>query len=108
MVVSDEYLYLRTGIIWRGQIPLDKIAELRKPAPTDAKAPGYANLSLIGSPNMVVVLEDAHEIEGLFARKREVDLIGISLDDSGAFLEDISSRLRTLPCIFSGATHGLE
>ena len=97
IVVTDNYIYLRTGVIWRSRVTLSNIAELRKPTPADSKTPGYANLSLIGSPDIVVVLDEAHEVEGLFAKKKEVSLIGISMDDTGAFLEDVGSRLPSRP-----------
>ena len=93
VIVDDKYIYLRTGLIWRGQTRLSKISDIRKPTPIDLKAPGYVNASLIGDPHLIIVLKEADKLEGLFARKKKGDIIGITLDDPEAFLMDVRSRL---------------
>ena len=97
VIVDDECVHLRTGIIWHGRISLANIAEIRRPALSDSKAAGYVNVSLTGGPDTVIVLKEADELEGLFARKKEVRTIGISLDNPGAFSEDVSNRLSAQP-----------
>ncbi len=97
LIVDDEYIHIRTGLIWRGRIPLAKIADLRKPTLVDSKVPGYVSAALMGEPDMVVVLKEAEELESLFARKKETSIIGISLDDPKAFWEDVGNRLLNRP-----------
>ncbi len=93
VIVDDKYIYLRTGLIWRGQTPPSKVAEMRKPVLADLKAPGYVNVSLVGDPDLFIVLKEAELLESLFARKKEVEIIGIKLDDPGAFQMDVRNRL---------------
>lgn len=92
VIVDDRYIYLRTGLIWRGQMPLDNILEIRKVMKADRHADGYVNVSLLGDPDVVIVLRRAEVLEGLFARKKETKLVGIALDDPGALLEDVRDR----------------
>ena len=59
----------------------------------DLKAPGYVNVSLGGDADLIVVLKEAQKLESLFARKKEVEAMGIKLDDPEAFLMDVRNRL---------------
>ena len=97
VIVDDRYIHLRTGLVWRGQTPLSQIAEIRKPTQADSKAPGFVNVSLLGDPDLIVVLKEADKLESLFARKKEVEIIGVNLDDPEAFLMDVRNRLEGQP-----------
>ncbi len=70
VIVDDNYIYLRTGLIWRSQTPLSKIADIRKPIPVDLKVPGYVNVSLMGEPDLIIVL---NETDKLVQRDPEVE-----------------------------------
>ena len=97
VIVNDEYIYWRTGLIWRGQTALSNIAEIRKPAASDLEAPGFVNVSLEGKPDVIVVLKETELLESLFGRKKEAGVIGIKLDDPGVFQMDVRNRLEGRP-----------
>jgi len=50
------------------------------------------NVSLLGDPDVVIVLRDPEMLEGLFARKKEARILGIALDDPEAIVEDVGVR----------------
>lgn len=93
MIVDDQFIYLRTGLIWRSQIPLDNISKIRKPVKDDRQADGYVNVSLLGDPDVVIALREPDTLEGLFARKKKVRMIGVALDDPKALVEDVRDRI---------------
>lgn len=97
IVVDDRYVHLRTGLIWRTQMSLSNIVEVRKRMQGDAEIGGYVNVAIMGSPDIVVVLQEAVEIEGLFARKRKANLVGIGVDEPDGLLEDLGKRLSGQP-----------
>lgn len=92
IIVDDRFMYLRTGLIWRAELPLSNIVEVRKRLRSDPEGDGYVNVTMMGSPDIAVVLKEAIEIEGLFARKREAKVVGIGLDEPERFLGDLGSR----------------
>ncbi|MDE2870016.1 MAG: hypothetical protein OXR64_11380 [Chloroflexota bacterium] len=49
-------------------------------------------MSLLGDPDVVIVLRDPEMLEGLFARKKEARILGIALDDPEAIVEDVGVR----------------
>ena len=93
LIVDDQNLYLRTGLVWRGQMSLNNISEVRKATKDDRQADGYVNVSLFGDPDVVLVLREPDVLEGLFARKREVRIAGVALDDPEALVEDVRERI---------------
>ena len=97
VIVDDRCIHLRTGLIWRTQMPLSNIAEVRKRMRGDSELDGYVNVAMIGSPDIVVVLKEAVEIEGLFARRREAKLVGIGVDEPKELLKDLGNRLSGQP-----------
>ena len=92
LIVDDQNIYLRTGLIWRGQMSLNNISEVRKATKDDRQADGYVNVSLFGDPDVVLVLKEPEVLEGLFARKREVKIAGVALDDPEALVKDVRGR----------------
>jgi hypothetical protein len=93
VVVDDMFINVRTGLIWRVQIPLSDIGRIRKRIGSDSEADGYVNVAMMGAPDIVVALSKACTVEGFFGRKREATLIGIGLDDPEALLADVRRRL---------------
>lgn len=92
VLVDDQYIYIRTGLVWRGQIALSNVSEVRKVTRDDRQADGFVNVSLLGDPGVVMVLRDPEMLEGLFARKKEARILGIALDDPAAMVEDVGVR----------------
>ena len=97
MIVDDRYIHLRIGLVWRTQMSLSNIVEVRKRMQGDAELDGYVNVAMMGSPDIVVVLQEAVEIEGLFARKRKAKVVGIGVDEPDDLLEDLGNRLSGQP-----------
>lgn len=95
LIVDDRWVHLRTGLIWRGRLSLSQIAAVRRPTSADLKVPVFANASLTGRPNLAIILKDSDLLESLLGRKKEVEVIGISLDDPKAFQDDVRRRLES-------------
>ncbi len=92
VIVDDQYIYLRTGLVWRGQIALSNVSVVRKSTRADRQTDGFVNVSLLGDPDVVIVLKDPETLEGLFARKKEARIVGIALDDPEAIVENVGDR----------------
>ena len=92
VIVDDQYIYFRTGLVWRGQIALSNVSEVRKVTRADRQADGFVNVSLLGDPDVVIILREPEMLESLFARKKEARLLGIALDNPEAIVEDVGVR----------------
>ena len=93
IVLSQEFLYLRTGLRWRAAIPLAEIAGIQKFNPRAKKADGYLCLAVFGDPRLVVHCKRPVVVQGLFGVKREARQFGLSVDDEKLFSAELSKRI---------------
>jgi hypothetical protein len=93
IVLTPTHLYLRTGFLWRADIPLANIAAVDKPTAGGAQADSYLNASIAGDPRLVLHLHAPVVVAGLFGRSRSASTIGISVDDESRLLGELNRRL---------------
>lgn len=80
IVLTDETLYLRIGMRWRANIPVQNVSGILLGTPRNSKSPDYLRASVLW-PGATLVLKNPVEVEGLFGRRKTVTRIGLSLDD---------------------------
>ena len=93
IVLSKVHLHLRAGLRWRATIPFSNIDAIQKASPRERKAADYISLAIFGSPRLVINLKQPVIVAGLFGIKREVQRIGLAVDNERQFHEALSERL---------------
>jgi hypothetical protein len=86
VVISEGNLYLRTGLRWRAEIPLNKIESFEE-YKAKTKDKGILNISLIGESNVVIIFNDAVEFKGIYGIRKNVNKILLFIDDIKGFRE---------------------
>lgn len=85
LVVTDRNIEMRFGFRWSATISRTAVASVEMLPSADAEAlrehPTYLRFSHIEEPNHLIRLTRPFVFEGLFGIRREVDLIGVRLDD---------------------------
>ena len=89
IIVSPERLYLRTGLRWRADIPLENVEGVEIGSARNPKAADYLRASILW-PRATLLLKDPIEIHGLFGRKKTAKRIGLSVDDPEALKAALS------------------
>lgn len=79
-IVAPGMLYLRTGLRWRVNIPLEAVKDVRAGSPENPKAGDYLRASILW-PRASIILKTPVEVHGLFGRRKIVRRIGVSVDD---------------------------
>lgn len=92
MVVNQEFLFIRTGLRWRVNIPLAEIVAVQKFNAREKPAKGYLSLSVFGDPRLIIRCRQPVMVQGLFGSKREVSHLGLNADDEKKFLEALQPR----------------
>lgn len=105
IVLSQEFLFIRTGLRWRVNIPLAEIIVVQKFNAREKPARGYLGLSVFGDPRLIIRCRQPVVVQGLFGIKREVSLLGLSVDDEKNFLETLQQRMHKDAI---GATDGTQ
>lgn len=90
IIVSDNTLWLRTGLRWHTTVPLSALASIERPTMRLGSSASYLNMALMGEPKMVLVFRTPVEVRGLFWIRKTVTRIGIYVDDPAAFREAIA------------------
>jgi hypothetical protein len=93
IVLSQEFLFIRTGLRWRATLPLANIAAIDKFKAREKRIKDYLGLSIFGDPRLLICCKQPVVVRGLFGIKREVCRIGLTVDDEKLFLEALQQRL---------------
>lgn len=91
IVLHQGKLYIRAGMIWRVAIPLSDIAEIRPVTLFERKKTGELRVSVFITPNFAIHMKDPVNVKGIFRVKRNIQRIGIFIDDAQLFREEMSS-----------------
>lgn len=93
--IDGQTLHLRSGLVWKATIPFAAVATVRaqKPTAKDDKDKQYVNMATGGQPNLLLTLKSPLEVEGIFGRRKKVSRIGITVDDTAQFQNEIGKRL---------------
>lgn len=96
IVATDDALHLRCGFRWQATIPWTQIVGLRKWQQKDDEREGCASLAVIGQPAWRLELRQPVTLHGLFNRTRQVDCVGLWLDDPTVFQAELARRVEFL------------
>jgi hypothetical protein len=81
LIVTPEALEIRLGVRWRGTIPRTQIANITRCHEAPSRD---VDFSILGA-NVLVTLRTPVEMRGLFGRRRHVDMLAVSVDDTDQF-----------------------
>ena len=81
IVVTPSVLELRLGVRWRGQVPRADIIAVTRCNGAPRK---QVDFSILGA-NVLVTLRRPTVIQGLFGRRRQVDVLALSIDELDRF-----------------------
>lgn len=96
VTLGADAMRLRVGLVWDVAIPYATIASVDDAPrqPIDRAAPGYLHAAFAGTPQTVLVMNDAADAHGLYGwRKRGVRRIGVYVDDPAAFRRELRARV---------------
>lgn len=92
IVLSDNTLFLRTGLRWRIDLLRDNIAAIEKFHAREQRGKEYLSLAIFGAPHWVIICKQPVLVRGLFGIKRVVSRIGLTVDDERSFIESLQQR----------------
>ncbi len=92
IILSADTLFLRTGLRWRVNLPLNNIAAIEKFHAREKRGKEYLSLAIFGAPRLVLHCKQPTLVQGLFGIKRMVSQIGLYIDEEKLFLERVQSR----------------
>ncbi len=81
VLVGDDYLYLRYGLLFQLQIRKEMIAEVRR---AEARDRGWA-VPRTSTPRVCIELKQSVDATGLFGIRRRVNRIAVNPDDEAGF-----------------------
>ena len=93
IVLSREFLFIRTGLRWRVNLPLANIAAIEKFSAREKSTGDYLSLAVFGDPRLVIHCKRPVLAQGLFGIKREVRRLGVTVDEEKFFMETLHHRL---------------
>jgi len=82
-----EVLEVRLGVRWNLRLPLAAVRAVRRVGarPPAASTPGYLRAVAIGQPRFLLELAEPVTARGPYGWRREVSLLGLTVDDEAAF-----------------------
>ena len=88
ILVDEQSVKIRVGIIWEAEIPKENILSCRRVSSgTDAaKTPGYLKAVVLNDPQYILHLRQPAVAVGLGGQHRTFTQIGIAVDQGGAFV----------------------
>lgn len=96
IVLNRDNLFLRTGMRWRVNIPISNIAGIQEGTSLREKNDSYLRMTVYGEPNYTIHLKNAMKVSGLLGMQRDVQQIGIFIDEERKFLKEMNRRRECL------------
>lgn len=86
IVIDENHLHLRAGMRWRVSLPLADIQTVRTLQQRELKNKAILDLSVAGSPKLLLELRDPVRVRGLFGMKRVTRQLALAVDEEQAFI----------------------
>lgn len=82
-----DVLEVRLGVRWNLRLPLAAVRAVRRvgASPPAAATPRYLRAVAIGQPRFLLELAEPVTARGPYGWRREVSLLGLTVDDEAAF-----------------------
>lgn len=93
IVFDEDVLKIRSGLRFSADIPLERITAYEKGAPAADKR-SIVNLGMMGTADGWLVLDAPLAVETAFGGTREIEAIGIAVDDKARFARVVANRCR--------------
>lgn len=94
ILLTEEGLHLRTGLLLQRHVPYAEIAEVSAiPASEQVNSPATLNMSILAGPNMIVHLREPVPRRRLLRDRPPVTAIAFRPDQPDAFLAALQARL---------------
>ncbi|MBS1494982.1 MAG: hypothetical protein JST55_15840 [Bacteroidetes bacterium] len=81
IIITNDSIYLRSGMRWRVIIPLDKITSLQSIKNFKDDSKEYLNISAVKQPNALLITNKYVEVKGLYGITKHTTKIAFSIDD---------------------------
>jgi hypothetical protein len=96
---EGDVLEVRVGVRWNLSVPLSDVRSLRRAgaAPPPTLTPGYLRATPIGAPRLLLELAEPVVARGPYGWRREVSLLGLTVDDEPAFEELLAGAPADVP-----------
>jgi len=91
VLITQNNIELRIGIRWKGTIPISTVESIDAASGPPRNAKGYMRASMLGA-RVVLNLNQAATLKGLFGMTRNASKIGLSIDDVDRFRDEILKR----------------
>jgi hypothetical protein len=91
VILTNEEILLRTGVRWKGTIPLDQISQIEIGNPRPEKNKNYLRASVLW-PRLIIHLRNPIRVRGMFGLTRHPTQIGLSIDEPELFKNEILRR----------------
>ena len=93
VLVGPDTLRVRSGMIYDFEVAIERISAERSSFTSEELAGrSILNLAILSSPNVSLRFTQPLAIPTLFGRTREIAGVGLRLDDSNGFLEELARR----------------
>ena len=93
VLIGPDAVRVRNGIIYDFEIPMDCISTERNAFTTEElNGKSILNLAILSSPNVSLRFTKPLAIRTFFGRTKEISGVGLRLDESNAFLEELARR----------------
>ena len=83
--IEDEKLYINAGIRWKAVIPLKDIKSVELSNESSRGKQIIRAMTILSSPNLVIVLEKTHRADGPYGIRKNFDKILLNLDEPQRF-----------------------
>ncbi|HYC51059.1 MAG TPA: hypothetical protein VEB19_08125 [Gemmatimonadaceae bacterium] len=94
VLLSEETLHVRMGLLWDVRISYSQIAEITTPRRAEVKAADYLRVAAIGDPQFIVELREPQLVTKPYGLgNRNVRRVGFAVDDRTRFEGDLRARV---------------
>lgn len=98
ILLSEQSLYVRIGLLWSARIPLTRIASVQpvQSIAENRSTAGYLHAVTLGNPQFLIELSKPVAVHGLYGyTKKNVQRIGIAVDDRARFGAELANRIKS-------------
>jgi hypothetical protein len=93
VLIKDENIQMRIGLRWKATISISAISSVDIGSGPPRNTKGYVRASVLGA-RVVLNLHQPVPLQGLFGMVRQPSRIGLSIDDTDDFRDEILKRLQ--------------
>ncbi len=93
VLIKDDNIQMRIGLRWKATIPISAISSVDIGSGPPRNTKGYVRASVLGA-RVVLNLNQPFPVQGLFGMVRHPSRIGLSIDDTDRFRDEILNRVQ--------------